>query len=358
MNDSLAPGPLHERYDWLDQARGLVVLLLVVSMATDKYRGDVVLGDPPLGPTLMNHGYAYFDGFPAAMTFIDSGHALFMIILGFVGYLAFTSRLKKKGGSVAFWYGFRRVAVLYFLSAIAHILLPYFFKGHIEWGHFLYMGAFTVLAFGSMTSFLSAVLVPNADKRILIPIVLVLIHLMLYAFPIFDRRTPFDNALNLPTFPFALLGMTALAITGSCFGQWFRMDPENPSVGFKKRIVPISTFAFIAAYSLDWMQPAQHHDVNAAMQLQALYVCGFMLMAFYAFSQVGFRFSLLSSLGKNLLLIFAAGGLTIQIYFAMVPKTLLLQSPFLSLVLAGILPIAFVSYVAVALDRRGIVVRA
>ena len=57
MLDISQTGELHPRYDWLDQARGFVVLLLIVSMATAEYAGDMVLGGPTLGPPLLNHGY-------------------------------------------------------------------------------------------------------------------------------------------------------------------------------------------------------------------------------------------------------------------------------------------------------------
>ncbi|MFA6241729.1 MAG: hypothetical protein WC655_12425 [Candidatus Hydrogenedentales bacterium] len=358
MEHSEGTGVLHERYDWLDQARGLVVLLLIVSMPTAEFSGDVLTGDPTLGPPMLNHGYDYFDAYPPIITFIDIGQALFMLVMGFVGYTAFTSRLKKRGPRAAFWYGFRRVSVLYALASIDSLFLPLLEKGRCEWDNFLYKGTFSMIAFGAMASFVCTVLVPNADKRIRIGVLLMLVHSLLYAFPLFDRHTWADNLLNLPHFPFGLLGLTAVAIAGGCYGQWHVMDPENPIAGFQKRIVPISSAAFVGAYCMDWMQPAQHHDVNASLQLQALYMGGFMLMIFFAFGRVGFRFPLLSSLGKNLLLMFAVGGLGTSIYVSLLPKSLLLESPFLAMTLAGIVPIAVLSYAAVWLDRRGIMVRA
>ena len=42
--------------DWLDQARGLVVLLLIVSMSTAEFLSDMVLGDPVIGSPMLGHG--------------------------------------------------------------------------------------------------------------------------------------------------------------------------------------------------------------------------------------------------------------------------------------------------------------
>ncbi len=358
MESSNSSTVLHQRYEWLDQARGLVVLLLIVSMPTSEYAGDIVTGDPPLAPPMLNHGYEYYDGTPAIITFIDIGQALFMLVMGFVGYTAFTSRWRKRGGRSAFWYAVRRVVALYALAFLDCVALNYLSSGDPKWADFFYNGTFAMIALGALCAFVLIVLIPNADRRIGVSVALILFHSLLYAFPLFDHHTWDDNILGLPRFPFGTLGMCAVAIAGSCFGQWHAMDPKDPAVGFRKRIVPVSTAAFVAAYCMDWVQPAQHHDANAALQLQALYMGGFMLMIFFAFGQVGFRFPLLSSLGKNLLLMFALGGLFVGIYLDQLPKAFLQQSPYLAVTLAGIVPIVTLSCVAVFLEKRGIMVRA
>ena len=358
MESSIQTKALHDRYDWLDQARGLIVLLLLVSMPTSEYAGDFLTGDPFLGPPMLNHGYEYFDGYPQIITFIDVGQALFLFVLGFVGYTAFTSRWRKRGGRTAFWYSLRRVGILYVLSFIDAILVSYLSSGRAHWDDFIYNGTFALIAIGSLAGFLSIALCPNADRRFGIAVGLTMAHALLYAFPILDQRTWFDNVLGLPRFPFGALGLSSMAIAGTCFGQWHKMDPEDPVVGFRKRIVPVSMAAFVAAYCVDWIQPAQHHEANAALQLIALYMGGFMLMIFFAFGQVGFRFPLLTSLGKNLLLIFAIGGLFNSIYLSLIPKSFLAQSPYLALLLGGIVPVALFAWFAVFLDKRGIMVRA
>ncbi len=358
MDSSTETKSLHERYDWLDQARGLIVLLLLVSMPTSQYAGNLLKGDPPLGPPMLNHGYEYFYGYPTIITFIDVGQCLFMFVLGFVGYMAFTSRRRKRGGRSAFWYAVRRVGILYALSFTDAILLNYLASGKPKWDDFFYNGVFALIAIGSLAAFLSMAFCRDADRRFGIAVALTMLHTLLYAFPLFNEHTRFDDVLALPRFPYGALGLASMTIAGTCFGQWYKMVPDDPLVGFRKRIVPVSTAAFVAAYCVDWVQPAHHQDTNAALQLIALYMGGFMLMIFFAFGRAGFRFPLLSSLGKNLLLIFLVGGLFNSIYLNLMPKSFLLQSPYLALLFGGVVPVALFAWLAVVLDKRGIMVRA
>jgi len=106
---------LHKRYEWLDQFRGLIIIFLIISVITWPLSGNFP-GEAPIGPPLLNHGFQYYDGYPALITIIDIGQQIFMFILGFVAYIAFTSRLKKKGVGAAWKHGIIRVAVLYGLA--------------------------------------------------------------------------------------------------------------------------------------------------------------------------------------------------------------------------------------------------
>ena len=358
MAEDSGSNVLHERYDWLDQARGLVVLMLIVSMSTSEFAGDLIVGEVSLGPPMWNHGYDYFDSVPAIITFIDIGQALFVFMMGFVGYIAFTSRIAKRGKRSGFLYALRRVGLLYALAGLDSVLLSLLANGRIEWDSFLYKGTFSSLALGALTAFVGIVLCPKPDRRIVIAIAMTALHAVLYAFPIFDHRGWQDDMLRMPAFPFGALGMCSVALAGSCFGQWYATNPDEPLQGFRARIVPASLLASLAAYSMDWMQPAQHHDATAALQLYAIACGGLMLMIFYAFGVVGFRIPLLSTLGKNLLLMFAVGGLGASIYLNLVPRSLLMQSPVLTLLLGAIIPFVGLSLFARFLEKRGIMVRA
>ncbi len=349
---------LHPRYDWLDQARGLVVILLIVSMGTAEYSGDMVMGKAVLGSPMLNHGYDYYDGWPPIITFIDLGQALFVFMMGFVGYTAFTSRLRKRGKLSAALYGLRRVSLLYALAGIDSVLLNYLEHGEVRWAEFLYLGTFSCIALGTLAAFISIAIIANADRRILVAFALMLGHALLFESPRFDHREWYEDVLNLIRFPFGAAGLCIVAIAGTCFGQWYYSDLSNPTGAFKDRIVPISMYAMIGAFCMDWIQPGSHHDTTASLQLWSVAIGGFMLMMFYAFSLAGFRFPLLSSLGKNLLLMFAVGGIVLGIYMDLLPDALLISSPLLTLLLIGIVPIALLGILATILDRRGIMVRA
>ncbi len=349
---------LHPRYDWLDQARGLVVLMLIISMSTAEYAGDMVLGERFLGSPMLGHGYDYYDGSPALITFIDAGQALFVFMMGFVGYMAFTSRLSKRGVLSAIFYALRRMVLLYALAAIDSVFLNYLEHGEIRWAEFLYLGTFSCIALGSLAAFASILICSRADARMLGAFALVLVHAVLYEFPQFDHREWYEDVLNPARFPFGAFGLCIVAVIGTCFGQWYLQDPNDPMVGFRNRIAPVSTLAMIGAYCMDWIQSAEHHDTTASLQLLAVAYGGYMLMIFYTFGLAGVRFPLLSSLGKNLLLLFAVGGIAMGIYIAVLPKTLLMASPFYALLLVGILPILALGLFAKFLEWRGIMVRA
>ncbi|MCC6698110.1 MAG: hypothetical protein IT365_20985 [Candidatus Hydrogenedentes bacterium] len=358
MHTPISGSPARERYDWLDQARGLIVLMLIISMSTYYYSGDVLSEDIPLGPTMLNHGYQYFSGVPPLITPIDVGQGIFMFVMGFVGYNAFTRRRQLRGARSAFLYTVRRVGVLYALAFFECIVMHYVLFGETLWRDFFIGSTFTLLALGALAGFTTIALLPNADRRIRFAAVLTVIHSLLYASPYFDHYTGDDNIFHLMSIPFTVLGLCTVAIAGTCFGQWLHMDPDNPTVGFQKRIVPVTAAALVAAYSMDWVQPPEPHDATAAHQLLAVGMAGLMLVGFFASGQNKLRFPLLSAMGKNLLVMFLLAGFFLEIYFDWIPKEFLVRWPVAALFLIGILPLAAVSCVAVLLDRLGIIVRA
>ena len=73
----------HERYEWLDQARGIIVMFLVVaSVAWSLASGDKRL-EPALSPTFLNHGFIVADVDPPVITMLDNGAHLGAVILAY-----------------------------------------------------------------------------------------------------------------------------------------------------------------------------------------------------------------------------------------------------------------------------------
>ena len=347
---------LHPRLDWLDQARGVVILVLIVSMGTAEYAGDLLTGASVLGPPMLNHGYDYFEGTPPIITFVDSGQAMFVFIMGLVGYGAFVSRLRKRGRRSSLLYAARRVILLYAISALDAILLSSLVDGHPNWPDFFYKGTFAGIALGALAAFVAVSLWPRTGPRMVVGTILILAHAVLFEFPLFDHRGWGDDGLNLPAFPFMALGMCAMAVMGSCFGQWIHENPDGLDDVFRRRITPITLWAIIGAYCMDWLQPAAHHDATAALQLQAMAIGGVNIMIFYSLGRLGIRLPVLSALGRNLLLMFLISGIAVAIYMDLLPKASLIPSPFLTVTLIGIFPMVAMRLLAMLLAKRGIMV--
>lgn len=275
------------RYEWLDQARGLVVIGLIVSMITGAYEGSAFTGDLMLGPTFLNHGYQYYDGLPAVVTLIDIGQPAFQFILGFVGYLAFMRRRVRNGALWAWGYAARRVLLLYSFGFFEEGVLERLAGGSPNWTSAFYEGTFAKLAIGSLAAYVTASFVRGADRRALLAVFIMALHSLLYVFPVFDRHTWFGDVMDMPYFPFGAVNLAVMAIAGTCFAQWFVMDPREPLVGVRARILPVTAALWVAYYSMEWLQPAEHHDVTTALGLLTLAVAGFMLMAFFSMDRAG-----------------------------------------------------------------------
>ena len=349
---------LHERWQWLDQFRGIIIIFLIISVITWPLSGDPISTiDPPIGPPLLNHGFRYLNGYPALITIIDIGQQIFMFVLGLGAYLAFTSRREKKGVKAAWKHAIIRVAILYGIAFLDDgIFGGLIANGEIPWNEVLWYGTLANLAIGSFAAYLTVYLIPKeADKRIIFTIGILCIHAILYAFPnVFEQHRPSTGTI---IFPWNTLNHAAIAIAGTCFCQWYKMDPNNPTVGFKKRILPGATISIIAFYCFDWIQPAEHHDATTSLALLAIAASGFLIAVFYSFETMNFKVPVLSEMGRNLLLLFILSFIWDLIFGEFVQKDFLIDNPLLTMFLVGILPIAIEAGIAVLLSKRNIIIK-
>ncbi len=351
---------LHKRYEWLDQFRGLIIIFLIISVITWPLTGDPTgSGDTWIGPPLLNHGFQYLNGWPPIITIIDIGQQIFMFILGFVGYIAFTSRREKKGAKAAWKHGLIRVAVLYALAFIDDGLVGGLISdGNIPWDEVLWYGTLANLAIGTFAAYLFTYLMPkNADRRMIIAVVMMIIHAGLYATGIFDYKGPLPSGEIL--FPFNAFNHAAIAIAATCFSQWYKLDPENPKVGFKKRILPAATISIIAFYCLDWVQPAEHHDATTSLALLAIAASGFLIAVFFSFEQLGFKVPVLSEMGRNMLFLFIFAFLfdiTIGLFMDS-SREFFASNPIITMLLIGVLPILIEAGIAILLAKRNWIIK-
>jgi hypothetical protein len=350
---------LHARYEWLDQFRGLIIIFLIISVVTWELSGNFGLSIPPIGPPLLNHGYKYYNGYPPLITIIDIGQQIFMFVMGFGAYLAFSSRRETKGIGAAWKHGVIRVALLYLLALIDDgILGGLLSDGTIPWDEVLWYGTFANLAIGTFAAYLATYLIPkSADKRILLSIAIMVTHSLLYASGIFDYKGPLSGGNII--FPFNAFNHAAIAIAATCFSQWFKMDPNDTKIGFKKRILPVSSIAIILFYVVDWIQPAEHHDCTTSLALLAVAVSGFLIAVFFSFEQLKFKVPVLSEMGKNLLvlLIFALVFSVLAELLADNFRDILLAFPVLTMLILGILPIVVEAGIAMLLAKWDIKIK-
>ncbi len=346
---------LHVRYEWLDQFRGLIIIFLIISVITWPLSGDFPGTVAPIGPPLLNHGFQYYDGNPALITIIDIGQQIFMFILGFVSYIAFTSRKEKRGVGAAWKHGIIRVAILYGLAFLDDGLIGgLLFGDGIPWDEVLWYGTLANLAIGTFAAYLFAYLIPkSADKRLYVCIGIMVVHAILYATPIFEHKG-FGGG-TIP-FPFNSLNHAAIAIAGTCFSQWYKMDSSDPSVGFKKRILPVATIFIIVFYCLDWIQPAEHHDATTSLAFFAIAASGFLIAVFYGFEKMKFKVPVLSEMGKNMLLLFIL-AFVFDVAIGLFETEIRMANPIIIMLLVGVLPIAIEAGIALLLARWDIKIK-
>jgi hypothetical protein len=181
--------------------------------------------------------------------------------------------------------------------------------------------------------------------------------MMLYAFGLFAYKGPLKGR-NI-TFPFNALNRAAIAIVATCFSQWYKMDPDDPNVGFKKRILPVSTIFIVGFYLLNWIQPAEHHDATTSLALFTISVAGCPIAVFYSFDNMNFKIPILSEMGRNMLLLFIIAfafdqyaGILVHNY-----RDLFIVYPILSMIFFGIIPIAAEALIAYSLARSRIIIK-
>ena len=364
MEKSERKEKLHERWEWLDQFRGLIIILLIISVITWQLTGNIITGNPVwIGPPLLNHGFQYYKGYPALITVIDIGQQIFMFVLGLGAYLAFSSRREKRGTKAAWRHAGIRVGILYLLAFLVDGLIGGELSGpNNTWNEVLYYGTFANLAIGTFFAYLLVYLIPkSADKRIYIAIGILILHATLYFLPFFKHYGPSigDWPPSPWTFPWNAINHAGIAIAGTCFAQWYKLDPQDPKVGFKKRILPAATISIIAFYCWDWIQPAEHHDATTSLALLAIAASGFLIAVFYGFELLKFKVPVLSEMGRNMLFLFIFAFVFDQLagYLMDTSRDFFAANPLITMLLFGVLPIVVEAGIAMLFARRNWIIK-
>jgi predicted acyltransferase len=87
----------NNRFEWLDQFRGAVIILYIVQTFAYAYSGNLGSGIAPILPSMLNQGYMYaqFSDMPNIITLIDIGQQIFIFLVGFMQGYAVMKRFQK-----------------------------------------------------------------------------------------------------------------------------------------------------------------------------------------------------------------------------------------------------------------------
>lgn len=361
------PNLLHPRYKWIDQYRGMVIMILFIASFTWIFSSKMWLGEvPPIGPTWLNHGWRYYDGTAPIITVVDIGAAIFMFILGISMTISFRSKRAQKGGIYAWsrvlmrflaliWLGETSLltfstgfvgifGLVVFLSASA--ICAYFglvvyrnsdnkIKFGVIWAILavfswflmglnagitvwdaLFGNILAYLGWGSLAAALFVNLIDEPDRRILVVPVLFVLHFLLY---LFDQGTwvvssPGSITNNFQV-PYDVLGNIAVAVSATCVWDWMNMDPTDQKVGIKKRVIPIGILFFIIAFMWDFIVPANHFGVNDALASLAIGSSTLLAVVYWDFEHTHrLKIPILSELGRNAILFYMLQALFVLPY--------------------------------------------
>ncbi len=287
------------RFGFIDQFRGLIILLFVVADITWTWSGNIAGVPPvfPVGPTWLNHGWRFYDFNAKEMiTIIDIGQMLFVFVMGLM--LPMTWRSHKEHGGTGYAIGqlLIRLGWFYLIAGVMDDFDPK--------AMFL-RNTFAVLAASMVVATLVAALVPDPNKRFKVNIALMVTLTVLYALPVVRQAEQMvfgvDTAIEI--IPLNLLGASIVAIQGGIFMEWFVKAKEAPDDALK-RILKWSALLWIACFFVDYFWWADHHAMNTSLVLMSIGAGGFLFVIFHVFEGKRFVVPGLNPFGRNTLLAF------------------------------------------------------
>lgn len=348
------------RCDWLDQARGTIILFLLVTMAASALTGG---GNkrlrPILAPTFLTHGHQYANVEPRMITIVDHGAQLFLFYLGFSGWMAFTRR-RKISHRGAWLYVARRAGSLLVVSVILVALREWRGDDPYNWHEALYEGTFGKLAIAAIACAVAISLAPNPWTRIIIGGFLMLLHMI--AWDQIELTVEVrDGWLGQLKLPWGAVNSVAVALMGTAFGQWCFEDPSRTDRAVRTKIFDGVIWAFLAFYVTSWLQHGRSFELTTSHAVGGVFFSLFFLLLMYSVGKLGMEFPGLTALGRNLFLLFLVGGIGTEFYSKLLisffDRETLAAWPSLCLLLFGILPYVFTFWLANFLDRRQIYVK-
>jgi hypothetical protein len=363
--DSSDSNHLSPRYPWLDQLRGVLLIFYTIASLTGLLSANIRGAEVPVGPTWLNFGYKWIDFYPAMITLVDLGFQLFGYILGVSIAISFRQKQVKYGNNLTWITIFNRVFVLIWIGQVFGIDLHLFMLNDIIvlglWGLFtiiaiffrnfkfkrsgfrLVIGllwsissvifwvlkfdlgiwmtffgtGFAQLALATLFAALCIVLIKKPDYRIIIPVILIALQYYLWEQYqewniIIFNETSFKTVFMVP---FEALGLIIVAITGTCVWDWFKLNPEKPQEGTRKRLIPLMSITYIGQFIIDFFQTGDSRGMNPSVIFLGIALSTAFFMLAHAIG-VYYKFNLpiFSYLGKNALFLVSLQGVIMIIY--------------------------------------------
>lgn len=350
------------RHNWLDQFRGLCVLLYIIAVLTWGLSGDVHEGILPVGPTYYNHGWAismfYYSStsflpsqFPPLITIIDLGQPVLVCLVGIMQAYSYQRRKAVWGSRAARNHVIMRVALLFGCSVILEDML-------LTRGLFVafFDGAFAGLAWASLFGAWASTWTLKGDKLVGVGIGITLLHAILYAIPRMNTWTVGQD-WYMVGIPWKMINLSALAIIGAGYKVYlFDESGVMRKNAFKSKILPLTGGFFIGNYLLSYLQWADQPHCTTSLSWLAMGFIGGGMFLFYAYEQINYSIPLLSALGRNMW-IFFIGSPILEWIWILLLEDLVRSSAIAAFILIGIMPLVIVGGVAFLFDRKKILLR-
>jgi predicted acyltransferase len=337
--------PSKIRFNWLDQFRGLVILLFIIQTLAWKFSGNPSAGIPPVFAPHLNHGYKYINiaGMPPIITLIDVGQQIFIFL---VGYMAAFSVIKLRANGKTekeVWIRIiRRFIAILILNAV-HMTV----QGTDDVASFVFDSTLGMIAWAGLIAAICTLFVSKSDLRLVLGLIPLVIQFILSLFT------------SIPDMWSELLAHIAIGIIATAYTGWMlKGDGSVDDSHFKDRVLPVTFSMFTIMYLVEFIQWADHHGATVPVATMAIGLSGIAVYIFYKIEQDGYQISLLTTFGKNLLMMFLLEMVIIElVYIDLFLVDFVRINPWLDLILAGVIPILILWILAKILAKYNLYLR-
>jgi len=337
------------RLEWLDQFRGLIIILFIIQTCAWKYTMDPAGGIMPIMAPALNHGYRYADYARPLITLIDLGWPIFMFMVGFMQGFAVLKRKEKGLSDGKIWMHIGKRFIIIMILSVVHG-----FVGGNDHSYFIIAeGTLANIAWTGLAAGIAALYIQKAKFRLIAGLGVMLVHSILYMFEGIHNWTA-----GYWEFPFQVINHIAIGLIASAYTLWF-LTPKGEinKEGIKKNVLPVTIAFVITSYLLDFIQWSDEHKASTPLALLAIAVCAFSLYAFYRFDQDEFHIPGLSTFGKNMLMVFAFSMILNElVYFPLIESYLGIHG-FFDMVLLGIMPIFLMWIIVKIFEKFNLIVK-